>query len=124
MRSVQIRGRLGGDSELKYLQSGTAVCSFSVAVNEKRGKGDEAATETHWFRCNAWAQAAERLHPKLKKGAFVSIHGKLESRSWKDKDNKPHSAVEVNCWIVDVLPPFEDQQPGAGAPNAGDEIPF
>lgn len=101
MREVKLRGRSGSDAELKYTQNGTAVINLSLAVNEKRND----AVETHWFKVNIWSKQAEELQPLIKKGTLLSIHGKLESRSWQDKNGNRRESVEISAFICDVVVP-------------------
>ena len=59
---VIIVGNLGNDPELRYLQNGTAVANFSVAVNTVNGQGEDRKEEAEWFRVAAWRELGERCH--------------------------------------------------------------
>ncbi len=87
-------GRLGRDAELKYVNSRTAVCSFSLAVNEKirRGKGYEGVTT--WLRIACWDKVAEQAG-NLKKGELVLIEGSLRTEKWENKNGEERESLQV-----------------------------
>ncbi len=89
-------GRLGRDAELKYVNSHTAVCSFSLAVNEKirRGKGYEGVTT--WLRVACWDKLAEQAG-SLRKGELVLIEGSLRTEKWKGKNGEERESLQVMC---------------------------
>src|SRR5713226_8048980 len=89
-------GRLGRDAELKYVNSHTAVCSFSLAVNEtiRRGKGYEGVTT--WLRGAGWGKRAEQAG-SLRKGELVLIEGSLRTEKWKGKNGEERESLQVMC---------------------------
>jgi len=89
-------GRLGRDAEVKYVNSRTAVCIFSLAVNEKirRGKGYEGVTT--WLRISCWDKLAEQAG-SLKKGELVLIEGSLRTEKWKSRDGEERESLQVVC---------------------------
>jgi single-strand DNA-binding protein len=89
-------GRLGRDAELKYVNSRTPVCSFSLALNEKirRGKGYEGVTT--WLRVACWDKLAEQAG-NLKKGELVLIEGSLRKEKWKTKTGEEREGLQVMC---------------------------
>lgn len=95
---VIIVGNLGRDPELRYAPSGTPVCSFSLATNEKRkvksGEFEEVVT---WFRVTLFGKQAEAAANYLVKGRPVFIEGRLRVDEWTDKDGKPRHTLEVNA---------------------------
>lgn len=85
-------GNLGKDPELRYTQGGTAVASFSIAINEKRGEKDH----TEWVRCVAWAKLAEIVNQYLAKGAKVYVAGRLRQREYEKQDGTTGYSTEVH----------------------------
>jgi single-strand DNA-binding protein len=73
-QSVTVVGNLGADPQLKYLESGDAVCTFSVATSKKKKDGEE---EVIWWRCSLFGKQAETAGEHLKKGARVLVTGEL-----------------------------------------------
>lgn len=80
---VTLVGRVGKDPESKTTTSGKTVTTFSVAVD--RGFGDSKVSD--WFDCVCWEKLAENVPKFIKKGALVSLTGRLQVRSWDDKDS-------------------------------------
>ena len=87
-------GRLTSDPELKQTQNGTAVASFSIAVNRKYNK-DTQQTETDFFNITAWRQTAEFVSRYFKKGSSICIVGTLQNRSWTDQNNQKHFRTDI-----------------------------
>ena len=117
---VRLIGRLGVDPEVKHLENGSVVCSFSVATNDVYKQPDgEFKTHTDWHRCVCWGKIAERAEKKLKKGDKVMIEGSLKTRSWKDSENKDHSITEVK--VKGILPINTDKKKSK---EGDDDLPF
>ena len=96
---VQLIGNLGGDPEIKTVESGKKYARFSIATNENYyNSKDEKVIETTWHNIVAWGKVAEIVEKLLHKGTEVVIEGKLVNRSYNDKDGvkKYISEVEVN----------------------------
>src|SRR5664279_4016663 len=88
LNKAMIIGNLGRDPEMRYTPNGQAVTQFTVAVNRSYRVGEEWKEETEWFRVVAWAQLAERTAEHLRKGNKVYVEGRLQTRSWEDKDGQ------------------------------------
>lgn len=89
-------GNVGKDPELKFLQSGIAVCEFSVAVNKSVKKGDEWVNETVWIDCVAWRGRAEAIKNYVSKGTTVTIFSSdVKAEAWIGKDGKAASKIKV-----------------------------
>lgn len=87
LNKVTLIGNLGKDPELRYTNSGVAVATFSVATNEQWKDSDGNLQErTEWHNIVAWQKLAEICAEYLKKGSKVYIEGRLQSRSWDDKN--------------------------------------
>lgn len=97
---VTLVGNLTKDPDIKYMESGTAKTEFSIAVNHNwKDASDEWQQKTSYFDCVLWRGAAEDAARILEKGMGVVVVGRLEQRSWDDKDTgQKRSKVEV---IVD-----------------------
>ena len=93
---VTLCGSAGGDAELKFLGSGVAVASWSLAVTPRIKKGDEwADDETVWYRCQAWRQLGEQASESIVKGMRLLVHGRLKVRTYQ-KDGQTRTALEVD----------------------------
>ena len=98
MNSVNMIGRLAKEPELRRTQTGTACCSFTLAVKRPKVKD---TTDFHDFV--VWQQGAEYLCQYGHKGDIVGVTGSLITRSWEDKDGNKRKTVEVNCDSVELL---------------------
>jgi single-strand DNA-binding protein len=87
LNKVTLIGNLGKDPELSYTASGIAVAKFSIATGE-RWKDDSGNFQerTEWHNIVAWRKLAEICGQYLKKGSKVYLEGKLQTRSWDDKN--------------------------------------
>jgi single-strand DNA-binding protein len=96
---VQLIGNLGKTPEIKNLDSGRKLATFSIATNETyQNVNGEKVTETTWHNLVAWGKLADLAEKYLQKGTEVVIEGKLINRSYNDKEgNKKYiSEVQVN----------------------------
>jgi single-strand DNA-binding protein len=91
-------GRLTNEPELRRTQSGTACCSFTLAVKRPRVKD---TTDFHEFV--VWQQGAEYLCQYGHKGDLVGVTGYLTTREWQDKDGNKRKAREVTCDNVELI---------------------
>lgn len=96
VNKVILIGRLGSDPELRYTPNGDAVANFRIATNRvwKDQKGNQQE-KTDWHRIVAWRKLAEICGEYLKKGSHVYIEGRLETRSWEDKNGNKRSVTEI-----------------------------
>lgn len=94
LNKVIIMGRLGKNPELNRTPSGTAVTSFSLAV-DRDFKGQSGERETDWIDVVAWRGTAEFVSKYFTKGRVAVVEGRLQTRKWKDKDGNNRVAVEV-----------------------------
>jgi len=104
INNVVLVGRLTRDPELKTTNSGTSVCSFTVAV-DNRQKNPDGTKSTSFIPCTAFQQAADNMSKFLKKGSLVGIVGRLNQRSYQNKDNVKVTVIEVLCDSVQFLEP-------------------
>ena len=104
VNKVILVGNLGSDPELKYMQSGTAMCTFSVATNEsyKDAEG-QMVDKTEWHRIVTWGRLAEICGEYLKKGRQVYLEGQLQTRSWEDQDGNTKYMTEIKAREMQML---------------------
>ena len=96
LNKVMFIGYAGADAEMKFTASGIPVANFSLAVNDtyKTGNG-EKKTNTLWIRCVAWRRWAEIVGEFVNKGKFLYVEGRLQQRSYEDRDGKKRDVTEV-----------------------------
>lgn len=116
-----IIGNLTRDPELKFLPSGTAVCSFSIAANDKYKKGDEYVEHVDYFNVVVFSKQAESCNEYLSKGRPVLIEGRLQQRRWEAKDGTKRSKIEIVASNVVFLGHGKDE-PKKDEPIEVDEI--
>lgn len=96
LNHITIMGRLVRDPELRRTTSGTAVASFTVAVDRDFGKGENGEKQTDFIDCVAWRQAGEFVSKYFAKGRMIVVDGRLELRDWTDKDGNKRRNAEIN----------------------------
>ncbi len=116
LNSVILLGRLTADPDLRYTPRGVPVCSFRIAVNRRLldKESNEWRDETYFFTVNTFAQTAERIGERLKKGSAVLIQGELRSRSWETPTGEKRVAVEIfgrSVQLLDRSIPIETSEP-------------
>lgn len=117
---IIIVGNLGRDPELRYTPQGTAVCSFSMATNEKRkDRSGEMQSITTWFRITLWGKQAENANKYLTKGNPVYIEGRLRTEEWTDRDGKTRTSLEVQATDMQFISSRGDSDYSGGGGNYG-----
>ena len=105
LNKVFLMGNLTRDPELRYIPSGQAVTTFSIAVNRTyNSQSGEKKEEVSFIRCVVWGRRAEVCNEYLKKGSPVFVEGRLQSRSWEAQDGTKRSTLEVIALSVQFLP--------------------
>jgi len=98
VNKVILVGRLGKDPEVKYTQGGTAVAKFTVATNEVwKDQSGEKQERTEWHNIVAWTKLAEICGQYLTKGSRVYIEGRIQTRSWEDKEGNKRYTTEIRA---------------------------
>jgi single-strand DNA-binding protein len=139
-QTIIIVGNLGKDPEMRYLPSGQAVTSFSVATNRQyTGQDGQPVKETTWFRVSVWGKQAESCNQYLKKGNKVLVEGRLTAdpntggpKIWTRQDGTAASSFEVFANTVRFLTSRGETDASQGgsfeptpASDTGDgDIPF
>lgn len=130
--TIIIVGNVGRDAEMRYIPSGAAVTSFSVATNRQyTASNGEQIKETTWFRVSAWGKQAEICHQYVKKGMKVLVEGRLNPdpetgnpRIWNRQDGSAAASFEVTAATVRFLSSRgEYETSSAGQMDAGDMLP-
>ena len=128
LNKVMLIGNLTRDPELRYIPSGSAVASFTMAMNRVyKLQTGEKKEETSFVRVVVWGRMAEICGEYLKKGRPVFVEGRLQSRSWDGPDGQKRSTIEVIATSVQFLgapgPGRQDKEaPDMGA-GPKEEIP-
>ena len=95
LNHITIMGRLTRDPELRRTGSGIAVASFTVAVDRDFGGRDGGERETDFIDCVAWRQTGEFVSKYFTKGSMIVVSGRLQIRSWTDKEGNKRRSAEV-----------------------------
>ena len=139
MNMVILIGRVTRDAELKYIQTGTALCTFSLAVGKQIIRNNQREDEVSYIDCTVWDKLAVALHPHLVKGKQISIAGSIKQIRW-EQDGQNKSKIGVIVEKIQLLSDSRQQDQGSqgyprttsqGMPNAppvlesfDDDIPF
>lgn len=120
MNKLTIIGNLTRDPETRVTQSGSSVCSFTVAVN-RRGQDDK----TDFFRVSAWNKTGETCQKYLAKGRKVAVTGPVSVSTYTGQDGKAYANLDVMAQDVEFLTPKGEQPapaPAAPANNGYQEV--
>ena len=113
MNKLIIVGNLCGDPVTRVTPSGKSVCTFDVAVNERRGGQDN----TTYFRVSAWEKQGESCQRYLSKGKKVLVSGPVSARAYQDRNGETRVSIEVNANEVEFLSPANAGAPAYTAPT-------
>ena len=95
LNHITVMGRLTRDPELRRTGSGIAVANFTVAVDRDFSGKDGGEKETDFIDCVAWRQTGEFVSKYFTKGKMAVVSGRLQIRSWTDKDGTKRRTAEV-----------------------------
>lgn len=141
MNKLMIIGNLTHDPETRTTQTGSTVCSFTVAVNRRKTNPD-GSHDADFFRVSAWNQLGENCQKFLQKGRKVAVVGSVSVSTYKGRDGKAYANLEVLANDVEFLTPRDavaevygdpapaqdptpaPQQVGFTEVNVDDELPF
>ncbi len=152
INKVILVGNLGRDPEIRTLENGAKVASFSLATSETfKGKDGQRQEQTEWHNVVMWRGLAEVAEKYLKKGTQIFVEGKLRTRNWEDKDGHKRYTTEIIGDNFKILsrkednamptetnnnnsteqspPPATEQLPNESLPDtnqkdANDDLPF
>jgi single-strand DNA-binding protein len=112
VNKVILVGNLGRDAEVRYTPGGAAVATLSLATTEVfKDKDGQRQEQTEWHRVVLWGKTAETLAEYLRKGKQIYVEGRLQTRSWDDKEGKKRYTTEIRGDRVVLL-----GGPGRGGP--------
>jgi single-strand DNA-binding protein len=110
-------GNLGKDPELRYTASGQAVATFSLATTEKfKNKGGEQQERTEWHNIVAWGPLAEICGKYLVKGKQIYVEGRIQSRSYDDRDGNKRYITEIVINDMQMLGGRPGEEGGGSRP--------
>ena len=95
LNRIILMGRLTRDPELRRTQSGTAVASFTLAVERDFKDQNSGQKATDFIDCVAWRQTGEFVHRYFNKGRMAVVEGRLQMRDWTDRDGNKRRSAEV-----------------------------
>ncbi len=95
LNHIIVMGRLTRDPELRRTGSGTAVASFTVAVDRDFGNRESGERETDFIDCVAWRQTGEFVSKYFTKGRMAVVSGRLQFRNWTDKEGNKRRTAEI-----------------------------
>lgn len=128
-----IIGNVGQDPELRYTQSGMAVCNFNVAVSRRwadRNSGQQRE-ETTWFRVSCWRQLAETASQYVHKGMQIMVTGRVSADAFLGNDGQPRASLNLTALDFQFLsrkgervdvPGGSDED--GGYPDEPEDLPF
>lgn len=115
---VVLVGNLTRDAELRYLNSGTSVMNFSIAVNRSRKQGDQWVDEPSFFDVELFGRQAEAIQRFMVKGKQVGVQGELRQDRW-EQDGQNRSKVKVHAINLQLLGGAGGGGQSAGGPGSG-----
>ena len=95
LNKLEIIGRLGRKPELKTAGNGVSVCTFSIATNDSKKRGDEYEETTEWFPVVLFGRLAENVGTRCTKGTQLYIEGKIQSTKYTGRDGTEKTKFEV-----------------------------
>ncbi len=129
-----IIGNVGRDPELRYTQSGVAVCDFSVAVSRRwtDRTTNEPREETTWFRVSAWRRLAETAAQYVHKGMQIMVTGRVSASAYIAQDGEARASLELTALDMQFLGrrgervdvPEEGGASGGYPPSDAEDLPF
>lgn len=127
-------GNLGKDPEIRSLETGVKVASFSLATNESyKNKEGQRVEQTEWHNIVMWRGLAEVAEKYLKKGSQIYLEGKIRSRTWDDKEGNKRATTEIIADTFTMLGAKKEGEPPVAteteptapvAPGPDDDLPF
>ncbi|MET0285301.1 MAG: single-stranded DNA-binding protein [Polyangiales bacterium] len=113
-------GNLGMDPELKFTQGGQAVLRIRLATSESyMNKAGERQDRTEWHTVIVWGKRAEALNKILSKGRTIWVEGRIQTRSWEDKDGGKRYATEINANNIGLVGGRGGEGGGGGGYGGG-----
>lgn len=124
LNHIVIMGRMVRDPELRTTQSGTNVCSFTLACDRDFKAKDSGEKETDFIDCVAWRSTAEFVSKYFTKGRMMAVEGRLQLRDWVDKEKNKRRSAEIqvsSAYFADSK--SKEQEPPEVSHGAADGFP-
>lgn len=123
VNKVILVGHLGADPELRFTQAGAGVCEMRLATSESwKDKNGQRQERTEWHRLVVWGKLAEVCAKHLEKGRQIYVEGRIQTRSWEDKEGQKRYATEIVVNEVQFLG-SKNGGGGSGRRDDGDGPP-
>jgi single-strand DNA-binding protein len=124
VNKVILIGNLGRDPEVRYTKSGTSVATLNLATSESwTDQNGQKQERTEWHRVVAWSKLADIAKEYLTKGNQVYIEGKLQTRSWDDRDGNKRYTTEVKADQMIMLGGRRDESSDRGGSSSSPSSP-
>jgi len=121
INAVVLMGRLVRDPEIRTTTSGKSVCSFSLAVERDFQRSEEKTAD--YFDCVAWGNTAEFVGKYFHKGRMIALQGRLQARTYKDREGNNRKVVEVIADKVSFTGEKAESTAGREAPKESKDPP-
>ena len=120
MLQVQLIGNLGGDPEMRYMEDGQPLTSFSVACHNRKTK-DGLERPPTWVRVSTWGRLAEHTNTYLNKGSRIYVQGRIAVRDYLARDGEKKYSIDVTADRVEFLSSRQDSEDAShlATPPAG-----
>jgi single-strand DNA-binding protein len=121
-----IIGNVGRDPEMRYTQSGVAVCDFSVAVSRRwtDRNTNEQREKTTWFRVSAWRNLAETTSQYVHKGMQVMVTGEVDASAYTAQDGSVRATLEITARDIQFLGRRGEGADETSYPSEPEDLPF
>ena len=120
VNKVILVGNLGADPDMRYTPSGQGVCELRVATSESwNDKNGQRQERTEWHRIVVWGKRAEVCSKYLAKGRQVFVEGRIQTRTYDDKDGNKRYITEIIANDVQFLGGGGREGGGGGGPGGG-----
>jgi single-strand DNA-binding protein len=110
LNTVNLVGRVGGDPDVKYFESGSVVCNLTLAVNRQQN-----TDQPDWFNLELWGKQAEVAANYVRKGSLIGVSGALKFEHWNDRSTgASRSKPVIRVDRLDLLGSKRDADPSSG----------
>jgi len=138
VNKVILIGHVGRPPEIRYTQGGAPVANFTLATNETwTSQTGEKQERTEWHKIVAWRKLAEICQEYVQKGSLLYVEGKIQTRSYDDRDGVKRYVTEIQAFSIGLLDrkapsveggegevPVDSLPPEPQSPGGDDEVPF
>ena len=125
LNKVMLIGNVGKDPEVRHLEGGSVVASFSLATTEKyRDRNNELKETTEWHNIVCWRALAELADKYIRKGTQIYVEGKIRTRSWEDQSGQKRYTTEILADSIQLLGRKADNPSGQGGSSYTQSTPY